>query len=436
MDSAAAYTILTIDDEKAVRTSFRFFLEDYDFNVLEAENGQQGLDLFFEKKPDLVIVDIIMPRMDGIAVLQKIHEVCPGFPVIVISGTGEINDVVRALKNGAWDYILKPVEDMIVLLHAIRKALERFQLIEENRRYQKHLEEEISKRTLELEKRNQAIETMNETLIREIEAKQKAQDAINKLNDELELRIEKRTAQLEIANRELLKKERLAVLGRLTATVSHEIRNPLGVIRSSVYFLKQKFLECDEKTSKHLKRIDEQVEQCDTIIGDLMEYSRGRKSVLSPGNICRFVEETVAQFRKNNTEGDCISIEIPENEIEVLFDKFTLRLALNNILLNAVSAVKDKNYGGLDADSPCIKIKTEEADGKVTIAVSDNGTGMDGKTSECAFDPLFTTKTQGVSGLGLAISKKIINEHNGAIYFETEKNKGTSVYVDLWMKKK
>ena len=153
----AVITVLVVDDEEPIRQTVGYYLEDNDFNVLEAENGRVGLELFKQKKPDLVLVDLRMPEVDGLDVLAHIAGQSSDTPVIVISGTGIIADVVEALRLGAWDYILKPIEDMSVLLHAVHKALERTRLIRENREYSQQLEEKVRIRTAQLEAANREL---------------------------------------------------------------------------------------------------------------------------------------------------------------------------------------------------------------------------------------------------------------------------------------
>lgn len=143
--------ILLIDDEKIIRDSFRNFLEDYDYTVHEAADGLEGLEVFKRKSPALVLLDLNMPVMDGIEVLKKLTVWSSDIPIIVVSGTGLIDDVLRALRLGAWDYLYKPIENLSVLLHAVEKALERARLIRENRIYQEQLEREVKRRTEELE---------------------------------------------------------------------------------------------------------------------------------------------------------------------------------------------------------------------------------------------------------------------------------------------
>ena len=155
--------ILTIDDEENIRDSFRMFLEDYDYQIFEAKNGQEGLEVFSREKPDLVICDLRMPEVDGLEVIGKIKRDSPDTPIIVVSGTGIIGDAIEAIRCGAWNYLLKPIQDMSVLLHAINQAMERSRLIVENRTYQEHLEEEVTKRTQALQK---AVKDLNQSHIK------------------------------------------------------------------------------------------------------------------------------------------------------------------------------------------------------------------------------------------------------------------------------
>jgi DNA-binding NtrC family response regulator len=141
---------LLIDDDTAVRESLRFYLEDCSYSVVEAANGKEGLEQFRATAPDIVLVDLRMPEMDGHQVLEVLSKETPKTPLIVISGTGHIKDTVKALRLGAWDYILKPINDLAILSHAMQKALERSRLLRENHDYQEHLENEVAYRTKEL----------------------------------------------------------------------------------------------------------------------------------------------------------------------------------------------------------------------------------------------------------------------------------------------
>jgi serine phosphatase RsbU (regulator of sigma subunit) len=134
------YTLLVVDDEIGVRQSLVTYLEDSDFSVSDAPDAISGLSAFKERQPDLVITDLSMPNVDGLTLLQQIHEIDPSMPVIVISGAGVMGDVVEALRLGATDYLIKPIVDLEVLVLAIHNSLERSQLLLDNQRYRVELE--------------------------------------------------------------------------------------------------------------------------------------------------------------------------------------------------------------------------------------------------------------------------------------------------------
>ena len=149
--------ILTIDDERFIRNSFRAFLEDLDFQVLEAENGRIGIERCREYQPDLVLLDLKMPEMGGIEVLEVLIKEFPLLPIIVISGVGIVSDVIEAIHKGAWDYIMKPIQDFQMLKYAINRALDQANLLRENKQYQENLEEMVLNRTKELEEINKQL---------------------------------------------------------------------------------------------------------------------------------------------------------------------------------------------------------------------------------------------------------------------------------------
>jgi PAS domain S-box-containing protein len=162
--------ILVIDDDQAVRESLAAFLEDREFHVITAANGRLGLDVVAREAVDVVIVDLRMPEVDGLEVLTRVRRDRPRLPVIVVSGTGDIADVVEALRLGAWDYVLKPIEDMSVLTYAIQRSLERADLLRVNLAYQESLELEVEARTEKLRISNTRLHTLNERLRRIVDS--------------------------------------------------------------------------------------------------------------------------------------------------------------------------------------------------------------------------------------------------------------------------
>jgi len=119
------------------------------------------LEVLERERPDLVLVDLRMPGIDGLEVLATIRERFPDTPVIVVSGAGAITDVVEALRLGAWDYLVKPIENLSFLSHSIEKSLERAYLLRKNREYQESLEKMVSKRTEELQRALEQVKTLS-----------------------------------------------------------------------------------------------------------------------------------------------------------------------------------------------------------------------------------------------------------------------------------
>ena len=133
-------TVLVIDDEDFVRDTITGYLEDSGFEVIEAENGREGVELFDQHQPALVLCDLRMPKMDGLEVLNHVMSQQRDTPFIVLSGAGVMKDVVEALRLGASDYLFKPLEDLAVLEHSIRRNLERSRLRKEVESYRVELE--------------------------------------------------------------------------------------------------------------------------------------------------------------------------------------------------------------------------------------------------------------------------------------------------------
>lgn len=133
-------TLLIIDDDEVVRASLAAYLEDSGFNVLQAGNGRLGLEIFQQHSPDLVICDLRMPQVGGLELIRQVTTIAPETPVIVVSGAGVMSDAVDALRLGAADYLIKPLEDLAVLEHSVRRALDRSRLVRENQLYRSKLE--------------------------------------------------------------------------------------------------------------------------------------------------------------------------------------------------------------------------------------------------------------------------------------------------------
>jgi PAS domain S-box-containing protein len=267
---------------------------------------------------------------------------------------------------------------------------------------------------------------------RDITERKQVEDELTRYREQLEELVEERTSELAKAQEEILKRERLSVLGQLTATVSHELRNPLGVIRSSAFYLQRRLRDEDEIAVKHLTRIDEQVGICDVIVGDLLEFTRGRHSDKIKDELNPWLAKLLENFTEVPEEIKIVyrlSADVPP----LLFDREKMRRAVVNLVTNAIQSVSAKREEAVDKGFeylPVVSIDTWSEPDCVIIQVEDNGTGMDEETAKRALEPLFTTKARG-TGLGLAIVEKIVAEHGGNVSLESSPQEGTRVRIAL-----
>ncbi len=265
----------------------------------------------------------------------------------------------------------------------------------------------------------------------DITAMKAAQRELDRYRENLEQMVADRTYELEVAQQELVKQEKLAVLGQLTATVSHELRNPLGVIRSSNFYLRRKAKGTDEKQEKHFRRIEEQVALCDTIVADLLEYTRGGSVSVIRQQLGDWMSEVVEQMEE--TEGMELSLEMADDLPKLPHDQEKMRRVMINVLNNAIQAVTAKAKKAKEKRAPYkpeVSVVIAREERTVAIHITDNGVGMDAETCRRAFEPLFTTRARG-TGIGLANVKKIVEEHGGEIMLNSRPERGTEVRIVL-----
>ena len=241
--------------------------------------------------------------------------------------------------------------------------------------------------------------------------------------DDLNREITKRKQteeELKAAQEELISKERLAVLGQFSGSISHELRNPLGVIDSSAYYLKAKLKNSDKKVHQHLERIKSSVHSATTIIQSLLNLTRMKKPQKSRDDLVPVVLDAIVT--SNIPDKVKVIKNFPIGEIPVNVEREQIRMALKNMIRNAVEAM-EKN-GTLT-----IKIQKNK-EGKAEVACSDTGCGIVPENLEKIFRPLFTTKARGI-GFGLSITQMIIENHGGSIKVESKPGKGAKFIINL-----
>ncbi|MFO7803170.1 MAG: sigma 54-interacting transcriptional regulator [Desulfovermiculus sp.] len=177
--------LLIVDDDPVVRESVAVYLEDSGFAVQEAEDGFQGLELLRRSRPDVLLLDLRMPGMDGLDVLAEVNREARDIPVIVITGVGVLQDAVSAIRHGAYDFVTKPITDMTVLEHSVTNALNQARLKEENNAYRFHLEQEVGKKTQTLEERTRELEEANRRLTAEMAERMRSEEAYRRSEGQL-----------------------------------------------------------------------------------------------------------------------------------------------------------------------------------------------------------------------------------------------------------
>ncbi|MBT3393012.1 MAG: HAMP domain-containing protein [Elusimicrobiaceae bacterium] len=252
------------------------------------------------------------------------------------------------------------------------------------------------------------------------------QKDLENANQTLETKVEARTRELKSVLDELIKKERLVTIGQMASIVSHEIRNPLAVIKNSAYLIKTKIDNLDiedPKVERHLSIIDSEIKQANDIISEILGFARTRDLQLNPNNINAYLRDIISSsIVPDNVE---IMDEISEQDAKVNIDAEEIKQAIRNLIGNAVEILAEKDTGKIVVST---KIKANA----VKISISDNGPGMDEETKEKIFTPFFTTKARG-TGLGLAVVKKAINRHNGKIKVLSKLGKGSifNIYLPI-----
>jgi len=246
-----------------------------------------------------------------------------------------------------------------------------------------------------------------------------------RLNTQLEDMIAERTAELENAQAEIIQANRLSVLGQLTATVSHELRNPLSVINASMYLLKKTINTDDEKTRKYIGRIENNVTRCDYIIDELFNFTDNQSIIITQQHLDKLIDNIINEYKIPAQINCTCELNLKDQYINI--DATKIQRAITNALNNASQAIQGNEDPAFQAE---ISIKTFSSDGRVTIEIQDNGIGITENNLDKIFEPLFSTKSFGV-GLGLPIIKKIIEQHNGGVIVNSTIGAGTR--LSLWL---
>ena len=247
-------------------------------------------------------------------------------------------------------------------------------------------------------------------------------------NTNLESLVEERTEKLKNAQYDLVRKERLAALGQLTAMVSHELRNPLGAMRTSLYIINKKSDLADDKLRNAIERIDRNINRCDQIINEMLDFSRITELDREPILIDSWLEEIIEeQFFPPDIR---LEKGLTLKDFEFSIDPDRMRRAVINVLENACQAMVENNSQGRVIGDAQLFISTRCSNERVEILVCDTGPGIKPEVLVKIFEPLFSTRGFGV-GLGLSVVEQIMKQHCGGVEIDSKEGEGTTVV--LWV---
>ncbi|MBC8462556.1 MAG: response regulator [Deltaproteobacteria bacterium] len=380
--------LLIIDDERPILEMLEISLVSEGYDVFTAESGKAGLETFGKEKPKLVLTDIKMPGMDGIEVLKKIKEKNSEAEVIVITGHGDMDSAIAALRCGASDFLTKPIRDEALML-TLERAKQKISMAQQLKAYAENLEQTVEKRTRELRK----------------------------------------------AQEDLVKSERLATIGETVAGVAHYIKNILNGLRGGMYKVNSAMAKHKPEQMKDgWDMVQRNIEKVSQLVLDLLSYSKERspeEKTCSPNQIVAEVVELLKQKADENSIK--LNVLFDPNIKEADFDPKGIHDAILNLVSNAIDAcISDENTS--KSWEVTVKTGTETTDSgieKILFEVSDNGCGMNPEIRSKVFTRFFSTKEGQGTGLGLLITQKIIQEHGGKITMVSQEGVGTTFLVLL-----
>ena len=370
-------TVLFVDDEKDICDVLSISLSDLGYKVYTAQNGQEALRIIQEVNPPIVLTDIRMPVMDGIELLRRIKSQFPETEVVMVTGHGDMDLAIESLKHEATDFIVKPIKDEALEI-ALNRALERISMRRQLREYTENLEE----------------------LVQEKSAK-------------------------------LVQAERLAAVGETIAGLSHAIKNIAGGLEGGTFVL-EKGIELDNKDyiQQGWEAVRFNFEKIKDLSVDLLNYAKFTDldfRLSDPNEPAREVMELMKPRAAEH--GIDLKIDLASDLQAFWFDPDAIHHCLLNLVTNGIDAALSDNPSGMRKE---VVIETSKPEGwGVEYAVIDNGCGMAAEAREKIFTSFFSTKGATGTGIGLMITKKIIDDHNGVIEFESEKGVGTTFFIRL-----
>ncbi len=424
--------ILAVDDDANNLAVIRDCLTGFNYTVLMAEDGECAVSRAAYARPDLVLLDIMMPGMDGYETCRRLkhQESTRDIPVIFMSALAETGYKVQALEAGAVDYVTKPFHQE-ELLARVGVHLSNRELTRRLKEANELLETRVEARTLDLAIANRVLEEgIAERQAMRLEVQEERQKIMAKL----------------------IQTNRMTSLGLLISSIAHNINTPNGAIKLAAQHLAGSWkdaLPILEQVTKEegdftlgglpfgvakveirgaAESILNNADRVERVIQDLRAYNVGERNELSPGvSVNRVVEEALTIIRAHGRQGEIsITPTLALNLPNITGNQYQLEQVVVNLLLNAMQAMPD-NRGS-------ITVRTEYSSetAEVKIVVMDQGEGIKPEVRKHLFEAFFSTRMdKGGSGLGLYISNFIVLEHRGRLTIDSGQCGGTVATVHL-----
>jgi signal transduction histidine kinase len=365
-------SILIVDDEKIITDLTSMVLASRGFSVHTVSSGREALKLAETLRPALVLLDYMMPELDGMQVLRSLRTNFPDIYVVMFTGKGSEELAVELMKAGASDYIRKPFNN--------QDLVDRIENVLRIRRVEIHNRELLKER---------------EQLLAEIAG----------WNLELERRVDEKSQELERAQAEVIQAEKLGALGQLTAGLAHEIRNPLNSISLFSQVLRQ-VLPAESELTDYPDRIIAEVRRIDDLLVRLLSVSvrpQGERIPVCLPRVAQGVlDEFSEQIKQQNVE---VRASIDPSVPEIVADPVELKQIFSNLIANSL---QEMEAGGT------LTVTMSAENGMVLTQVADSGPGIPRENLYRVFDPFFTTKVRG-TGFGLPTVLRVVRSYNGRI---------------------